>query len=190
MKCQLIELRRHATAMLVFSFLACVLCTSAIAGITRTWKVHSSCSDNVATLTSGANTVLQTKDRADDLAVCVAIVKGATDTGWTFTGDASSDGKVLSSAEETAFDTAAAAAGKNSFRLVRWNVTGEWTGFSASYGLAIMNGGAGDTLAHEVGHFVGLSHNTESKEHRIMHPTAPDTTTVNSTEKAAYEAKN
>ncbi|HUT31146.1 MAG TPA: hypothetical protein VMX13_15230 [Sedimentisphaerales bacterium] len=175
------------SVVLMFVFSVC-----SYADIVRTWKVHHDCTDNVATLCSGATTRLQTKDQDDDYAVCATIKKGATDLSWSFAGDVSDDGKVLSSAEETSFDTAAAASGKNSFRLVTWNVTGAWTGFyTAAYGLAVMDGGNAGTLAHEVGHYAECEHNEEGKTHRIMYSTfVSDKNTVNSTEKGKYQAKN
>ena len=172
--------------------LTTLYCTRAYSNIVRTWKVHASCTNNVSSLTSDANSRLQTKNIDDDYAVCATISSGSVDTGWHFNGDVDDDGKVLSEAEESAFDTAAAASGKNSFRLVQWNVTAEWTGFyTSAYGLAVMNGGNSGTLAHEVGHYAGCSHNSEGKTHRIMYATfVTSKNTVNSTEKGKYESKN
>ncbi len=62
---------------------------------------------------------------------------------------------------------------QNSFRFVSKNYSGSvWYGFALDrYKIAIFNNanGNGGCFAHEVGHCVGLDHNTEGKTHRIMH---------------------
>lgn len=188
------------TRLLKVNFALCVICITALlcatgfADIVRTWKIHIECTDNVESLSTGATSLLttdDTKEGQDDVSVCVKITKGATDSNWVFDDDVSNDGKVLSTPEEIAFDKAAAAAGKDSFRLVEWAPpSGSYTGFYApAYGIAIMDGGNDGTLAHEIGHVAGCTH--VETTHRIMYHTFSTTIcTVSSSEKDKYEAIN
>ena len=52
--------------ILTFVIPMTVLCMCTYADITRTWKVYDDCTDDVTSLTSGANSRLQTKDDEDD----------------------------------------------------------------------------------------------------------------------------
>jgi hypothetical protein len=166
------------TPILSIIFLMTIFCMCSYASIQRTWKIHAQCADNVTTLTDLAN-LLWPKDQWDDWDVCATISRGWSDSGWQFDGDDDNDGKVVSATEAYYFYYYANGTGLNSYRLVEWNVTANWTGFSwkpdwLSYSLlAVMNGGNGRTLAHEVGHCCGLGENgpdEENKDHRIMWP--------------------
>jgi hypothetical protein len=181
------------TGILSIVILMTVFCMCTFADIVRTWNVHYRCSDNVSSLTSVANSVLNTKDQDYDFAVCVTITQGSTYTDWYFNDDVDDDGKVLSVAESSAFWTAAYCSDKNAYRLVRWYVDQKlfagW--FETNIGIGIMDNVSygGPTLAHEIGHMCGNPDITEN-QNRIMFEGDCGGNIVTSLEKWCYELNN